>query len=114
MASTTRWRRLAQVFRTWCSSCWIRETRSTRQAPAGDHLAANAVDGQGSAQDGFLPRRRWPPSKADLSLLHKRYAVVTGGNVWSTVRRRPFQMSKTGPGGEQYRHAGGVYRIKVS
>jgi hypothetical protein len=49
-----------------------------------------------------------------FSLLHKRYAAVTGGNVWSAVRQRPFQMSETGPGGEQYRHAGGVYRIKVS
>lgn len=49
-----------------------------------------------------------------FTVLHKKEAVVTGGNVWSAVRVRPFQMQETGPGGEQYRHAGGVYRIKVS
>lgn len=49
-----------------------------------------------------------------FSLLHKESATLTGGNVWSSVRLRPFQMAETGPGGEQYRHAGGVYRIKVS
>ena len=49
-----------------------------------------------------------------FTVLHKKEAVVTGGNVWSAVRVRPFQMQETGPGGEQYRHAGGIYRIRVS
>ena len=45
--------------------------------------------------------------------LHKKQATVAGGSVWSAVRVRPFQMQETGPGGEQYRHAGGVYRLRV-
>lgn len=49
-----------------------------------------------------------------FALLHKKEAALTGGNVWSSVRVRPFQMQETGPGGEQYRHAGGVYQIRVS
>lgn len=49
-----------------------------------------------------------------FTALHKQQATVSGGNVWSAVRVRPFQMAETGPGGEQYRHAGGVYRIRVS
>lgn len=49
-----------------------------------------------------------------FTVLHKKEAVVTGGNVWSAVRVRPFQMQETGPGGEQYRHLGGIYRIRVS
>ncbi len=46
--------------------------------------------------------------------LHKQQATLTDGAVWSAVRVRPFQMTETGPGGESYRHAGGVYRIRVS
>lgn len=49
-----------------------------------------------------------------FTVLHKKMATLVAGSVWSAVRIRPFQMSETGPGGEQYRHAGGVYRIKVS
>ena len=49
-----------------------------------------------------------------FTALHKKQATVTGGSVWSAVRVRPFQMAETGPGGEQYRHAGGVYRVRVS
>lgn len=49
-----------------------------------------------------------------FAVLHKRSAAIDGRNVWIAVRERPFQMSETGPGGEQYRHTGGVYRVKVS
>jgi len=49
-----------------------------------------------------------------FTVLHKQQATITGGNVWSAVRVRPFQMQETGPGGEQYRHLGGVYRVRVS
>jgi hypothetical protein len=50
-----------------------------------------------------------------FALLHKATnAAPALGTMWTCYRVRPFQMPETGPGGEQYRHLGGVYRIKVS
>ena len=47
------------------------------------------------------------------TLLHKQDGAPSIGEVFSSVRQRPFQMPETGPGGEQYRHLGGLYRLKV-
>lgn len=44
-------------------------------------------------------------------VLHGASGSVTGGVVYAAVRLRPLQYAETGPGGEQYRHLGGVYRV---
>lgn len=48
------------------------------------------------------------------ALLHKATNGAPAlGTVWTSYRMRPFQMPETGPGAEQYRHLGGVYRVKT-
>ena len=45
------------------------------------------------------------------AVLHGASGSATDGTVWACSRERPFSMAETGPGGIQYRHMGGVYRV---
>jgi len=45
------------------------------------------------------------------ALLHYKSGTATDGTVWACRRERPFRMAEVGPGGEQYRHLGSIYRI---
>lgn len=47
------------------------------------------------------------------AVLHGSSGPATDGTVWACVRERPFTMPETGPGGVQYRHLGGMYRVLV-
>lgn len=47
--------------------------------------------------------------------LNGKAGTATNGRVWSCVRERPFSLAETvTPGGTQYRHLGGVYRVCVA
>lgn len=46
-------------------------------------------------------------------LLQAASGTVSGGVVVSCVREQPFALPETGPGGLQYRHLGGIYRLFV-
>ena len=46
-------------------------------------------------------------------LLQAASGTAAGGLVLSCVREQPFALPETGPGGLQYRHLGGIYRLFV-
>lgn len=48
------------------------------------------------------------------AVLHRVGGTVADGTVWSCVREQTIRMTEAGPGGEQYRHAGGMYRLLAS
>ena len=48
------------------------------------------------------------------AVLHGKSGTATDGTVWACVRERGFTMPETGPGGTQYRHLGGLYRVMVA
>jgi hypothetical protein len=48
------------------------------------------------------------------AVLHGSSGSATNGKVWACARERPFSMAETGPGGEQYRHLGGLYRVMAA
>lgn len=46
-------------------------------------------------------------------LLQAASGSAAGGLVLSCVREQPFALPETAPGGLQYRHLGGIYRLFV-
>jgi hypothetical protein len=43
--------------------------------------------------------------------LHRKAGTVDNGVVLACTRESTFRLAETGPGGEQYRHLGGLYRV---
>lgn len=48
------------------------------------------------------------------AVLHHAGGTVADGTVWSCVREQTIRMMEAGPGSEQYRHVGGIFRILAS
>lgn len=48
------------------------------------------------------------------AVLHGASGPATSGQVWACVREQPFSLAETAPGGVQYRHLGGLYRVAVA
>jgi hypothetical protein len=44
-------------------------------------------------------------------LLHRLSGTVSNGTIWACVRQQVFRMPEYAPGGQQFRHAGGIYRL---
>ncbi len=48
------------------------------------------------------------------TLLHRGSGTPADGTVWSCVREQTVRLVETGPGGQAYRHGGGIYRLLAS